>query len=330
MDPVAAPSASLRGTRLMHRLLPLISLVLFAAAAILLYRELREHTMAQMLAALRAVPPRRIGLALGLTVLSFAALAAYDGLAMRYIHHPMPLRRVIAAAFIGYGFSNSLGHPIISGGSLRYRLYAAWGLRPGEVTRVIIFGQVSFKIGAVAMAAAALLTRPAEVARLTGLPATAAQPIGAALAFAAALYFTWTLRRRDPIRVRSLVFPMPGAGITIGQLAVALVDVLLTGAVLYVLLPHQSSVTYAAFIVAFLTAILAGYWSLIPAGLGVFEMVMLAFLTPELDEPSVFGTLLVYRVVYFLLPLILAACGLLVFELSTRPRRDPETRLTGE
>ena len=44
----------------------------------------------------------------------------------------------------------------------------------------------------------------------------------------------------------------------------------------------------------------------IPAGLGVFEAVMLVGLTPALAAPAILVGLVGYRLVYFLLPLMLA------------------------
>ena len=61
-------------------------------------------------------------------------------------------------------------------------------------------------------------------------------------------------------------------------------------------------------------AIVAVAFTHVPGGLGVFELVMLVLLSPE--EPSrVIGSLLAYRVIYHLLPMVAALLLLGVHEL---------------
>ncbi|HEX3274148.1 MAG TPA: hypothetical protein VHR43_04775, partial [Gemmatimonadales bacterium] len=75
-------------------------------------------------------------------------------------------------------------------------------------------------------------------------------------------------------------------------------------AALYVLLP--SRVPFHVFFAVFLLGQIAGLIAQVPAGLGVFEAVMLWGLTPALSTPSVLVALVGYRLVYFFLPLIIA------------------------
>jgi uncharacterized membrane protein YbhN (UPF0104 family) len=72
-----------------------------------------------------------------------------------------------------------------------------------------------------------------------------------------------------------------------------------------VLLPHR--VPFHVFFAVFLLGQIAGLVAQVPAGLGVFEAVMLWGLTPALTTASVLIGLVGYRLVYFLLPLLFAA-----------------------
>lgn len=56
----------------------------------------------------------------------------------------------------------------------------------------------------------------------------------------------------------------------------------------------------------FLLGQVVGLVAQIPAGLGVFEAVMLVGLTPALSTPAILVGLVGYRLVYFVLPLVLA------------------------
>jgi uncharacterized membrane protein YbhN (UPF0104 family) len=88
------------------------------------------------------------------------------------------------------------------------------------------------------------------------------------------------------------------------QIGVSLADWVFSGAALYVLLP--SRVPFHVFFAVFLLGQIAGLIAQVPAGLGVFEAVMLWGLTPALSTPSVLVALVGYRLVYFFLPLIIA------------------------
>jgi len=95
------------------------------------------------------------------------------------------------------------------------------------------------------------------------------------------------------------------------QLTVSCGHWLATAAVLCLLFRQQ--VGYAEVLAVFLLAAVAGAIAHIPAGLGVLEAVFVGLLAPPLATPSIIAALLVYRAVYYLLPLGLA----IVLYLST-------------
>ena len=82
--------------------------------------------------------------------------------------------------------------------------------------------------------------------------------------------------------------------------------VALAALVVYLLLPQGVSVSYSAFVGVFLLAAGAGIISHVPAGLGVFETVVLLLLPREVSTPAVLSGLFAYRVIYYLMPLAAA------------------------
>jgi phosphatidylglycerol lysyltransferase len=67
-------------------------------------------------------------------------------------------------------------------------------------------------------------------------------------------------------------------------------------------MPASLGIEYLHFLTIYLLALVAGLFSQVPGGLGVFEVVMLMVLNPS--EPQlVAGSLLAYRVIYYLIPL---------------------------
>ena len=47
-------------------------------------------------------------------------------------------------------------------------------------------------------------------------------------------------------------------------------------------------------------------FSNVPAGLGVFETLMLMLLAPYYTDASILGTIVIYRIIYYIIPLFLA------------------------
>src|SRR5207237_1285768 len=67
-----------------------------------------------------------------------------------------------------------------------------------------------------------------------------------------------------------------------------------------------------------LLAQMTGLASHVPAGLGVFEVIILFFLTPAIPAATVLGALIAYRGIYYLLPLLCGCTVLAVYECLER------------
>jgi phosphatidylglycerol lysyltransferase len=98
---------------------------------------------------------------------------------------------------------------------------------------------------------------------------------------------------------------------------------MLVAGVLYVLLPSHQGLTLPAFFSIYLLALVAGLISHVPGGLGVFEIVFLALLPKEMLGANglgeaVVGALVVYRAIYYLLPLVVGSIMLGAYELHQR------------
>jgi uncharacterized protein (TIRG00374 family) len=92
----------------------------------------------------------------------------------------------------------------------------------------------------------------------------------------------------------------------------------LAAAVLYVLLPAHPDVNYFIFFGSYLLAQIAGIISNVPGGLGVFETVLILLISPPIASDQLLGALLVYRIVYYLLPLLIGLGLLALYELQQR------------
>jgi hypothetical protein len=89
------------------------------------------------------------------------------------------------------------------------------------------------------------------------------------------------------------------------------------------LLSSADSVGFNHFLSVYLLAKTVGLISHVPGGLGVFESVVRLLLPVDSSSAGVFGALLAYRVLYYLLPLVLAVAWLLPGCCCTKPAGIP-------
>src|SRR4051812_45481554 len=281
-----------------------ISLLLFIAALLVIRGQLRDHPLHEIMAELGSFRPIRLILCLAATVLGYMALAGYDALSLATLGRHLPPRRIIYAAFLGYAFANSLPLSVVTGAAVRYRLYSQWGIERGDAARVVTLNTVTYVAGLLASAGLAFALQPVLVPGFLRLPLHSARPLGFVCLAVVAGYLAWSSRPGGDLRLWRWELPRPTLGRALAQIAVSGADWVFSGAALYALLPHR--VPFHVFFAVFLLGQIVGLVAQIPAGLGVFEAVMLVGLTPALSTPAILVGLVGYRLVYFLLPLVLA------------------------
>ena len=102
----------------------------------------------------------------------------------------------------------------------------------------------------------------------------------------------------------------------IAQIVAGSVDMAVSAAVLYVLLPAEARPNLPYFLVAYAGGILFGIVSHAPGGLGVFEATIIAALGREHSAETI-AALIVYRLVYYAFPFVLGVTA------RRRPPRPP-------
>ena len=318
----AAPAAASRLRERFDALRPwlgtLLGIALFAAALWVLHHELRAYTYKEVMAALRGLPRWRLALGLALTAASYLLLTGYDALACRYLAQALRYRQIALASFVGYAFSHNVGASFVGGGAIRFRLYSSWGLGAAEIATIVAFNGITFWLGFLLLTGLALLFEPAAALSARTFPPGTEPAIGAVCVAVVVAYVGWSAVRRTPLRIGSFELRIPPLDLTLVQLTLSTFDWLLAASVLYVLLPPSPTLGFSAFLAAFLLAQVAGLASHLPAGLGVFETVVLIGLAPHLPGSAVLGSLVAYRVIYYLIPLLAAGALLGGHELLRR------------
>ena len=299
-----------------------LGLILFATALVVLRKELHAVTWHDLTSDVVATPPSQLLAALLLAALSYAALTGYDLLAFAYIGNPLSRWRVVGASFLAYAVANSVGFALFSGAAVRYRFYTRWGVTAQELSRIVFSYSSTFWLGLLALGGISLVASPLPGAHeLPGHDLVA--PVGWLLLATSVAYLVAVVVRREPIRVFRFEVPLPSPKIAFAQLAVSAMDWAFAASVLYVLLP-KSDLSFLGLLGAFLAAQLLAIASHVPGGVGVFEGLMVLLLKPFLSSAELVPALLVYRGIYYLLPLAIALVVLVADEL--RQRREQAAR----
>ena len=287
-------------------LVPLLTVAIFALVAWVIHRELAQYPLKGILQQVRAIPTLAVVRAVLFTVLSYWLLGFYDVLALRYIGRTVSYARAAFTSFIAYAFGHNLGVASFTGAAVRYRLYASSGLSAADVAAVAVFCGITTAIGLSVLAGIAFIAAPTAGAAALHLSAPLVGLIGFLLLGGVLAYAAWSLLRPAPLELRGWSLRAPSPAVALPQIALAIVDLSVSAAVLWVLLPASAGVSAPLFMGIYAVAITAGIISHVPGGLGVFESVMVLAI-PGLPADQLVGTLLAWRAVYFILPLLVAA-----------------------
>jgi phosphatidylglycerol lysyltransferase len=298
---------------------PAIGAALFVAAVLVLHRELRAVRLDEVRATLRALPRSAFLLSLLVCGINYGILTGFDLLAFRYIGRKVTDWKVAVVSFTGYAVSNSVGFALVSGTSVRYRFYSRWGLTAGEISRIVVFYMGTFFVGLLVLGGYTLVFDPPP--GVETLPGGRLVPLlGWGLLASAAAYVAAAALRREPFRFRGVEVSLPPLRVVLGQVVLSTLDWAFGAAIFYVLLP-PSQLTYLEFLSAFMAAQVVAIVSHVPGGVGVFEGTMTIFLRGWLRPEQILSSLVLYRLVYYLIPLGVALCILLADEVRQRRRK---------
>ncbi len=298
-----------------------ISVAVFVAAIAAIAHIAMEFDVGLLFNALATMPAWKLFLAALFTAASYVVLSGYDWSALIYLNRRLPYRTIALATFCGCAVANSVGANLLSGGSVRYRIYVPAGLNGFDVARVTVFGMVAFSLGTSVVVAAALSVYPELFADYFHLSPYLLKDIGMIGLLCSVGLVVVTFLKQTPFNIGPWKIRLPSGPITVAQLLVSVVDIAFAGACLYILLPAQD-LPLLPFLVVYTVAVVAGMISHVPGGLGVFESIVLISFKHVMPAESLAAALLLYRGIYYLAPLIIASIILVSREVFDRTASD--------
>ena len=290
---------------------------IFILAIWLLYHKLRSYSLGEIKHSLHQIPSAQLLLSFILMILNYMVLVGYDWLALKAIHKKLGLPRVGLVSFVGCVISYNFG-ALLGGSTVRYRLYSAWGFSTLDIVRLVLMLAVTFWVGAMGLAGAIFLFIPLDVPAELGITADHIRPLGGVLLALCIIYLIicWRAKGRA-ITLFGKEFALPTLHIALAQTFVAGLDLVVAASCLYALLPAGSNISFLEFLPSYLLAQVTVVLTHVPGGMGVLEVILMN-LTHGIPSQNVFAAILAFRVIYYLLPLLIVAILLGAYEIHLR------------
>ncbi len=309
------------------KLTALVATLVIVAAGFVLAEILREVRYADVMAAMARISPQHIALSVALAALSYFVLTFYDVLALHAMGKPQRYWRAALGSFSAYTFSHNLGFAPITGAAARWRAYKGTNLTGADIARIVVLAGVTFWLGIFVLLGVFLVSFPGALRihdQILAFPVQAA--IGGAVLLAIGGYLVLCARQMGPIIIFGWALPVPTLPQALMQFGLAATDIAIASAALLVLIPGADWALYPDFLVAYVVAVVVALVSHAPGGLGVFEAVILVTL-PEVDKAALLSALILYRIIYYWGPFLLAIALLALNEARMAAQRKRSVQI---
>lgn len=299
--------------RLLRKVISWLGLFFFGFAAFMIYRQLSKYTLEEIEDAIIAVPNKNIVLACIASFCGYLALSSYDYLALKYIRHKLATWKWMFAGFIGFAVSNNAGHAIVSGGAIRYRLYTRWRVPASDIVKMVTFSGFTYLVACFFLVIIGFVCSPEHVLSTVSSPYINWAII--LFSIGGLLFYLWGCAfYKKPIVIKEVEFEAPSLKMALAQIIIGSIDILMASLVLYFVMESYIDIPFFTFIGAFIIAQVLGVYSQVPGGLGVFELVFTNLLPEDENQATLFAILILYRIIYYLLPLVLSGIALFTYE----------------
>jgi uncharacterized membrane protein YbhN (UPF0104 family) len=298
-----------------------LMVVVLGIAGTALFEILQEVKVDDIRQAFAQITTEQILLSIGLTILSFFILSFYDVMGLSAIGKPQPYWRALFGSFTAYNLSHNLGFAPITGAAARWRAYRGTNIDAADVARLVVIAGVTFWLGIFLMLGVFLVLFPGALrVHDATMPYWTQAAIGAAILAGIAVYLVACARQTGPLNILGWTLPVPTLRQALTQFSLAATDIAVASMALLVLLPPDTWHHYPDFLVAYVVAVVVALLAHAPGGIGVFEAVVLVTL-PEVDKPALISALILYRLIYYWGPLLIALALLGINELWMWRRR---------
>src|SRR5215475_3158488 len=282
-------------------------LIIFLAVRTLVHTLKGVHKDV-ILTALTDIPASHIALAALCVMCAFFTLTFYDYFALRTIGKKhVPYRIAALSSFCSYSIGHNIGATVFTGGAIRFRIYSDYGLNAIDVAKICFLSGLTFWLGNLVVLGIGMAYHPSAASAMDLLPEAMNRLIGIGCLAGIVTYFAWLMsgNGRRQLGQHGWKVVLPSWRLTLVQVLIGVVDLSFCATAMYLLVPANPAIDFLSLAVVFILATLLGFASHAPGSIGVFDAAMLVAL-PQFGREQLLATLLVFRVLYFVIPFSIA------------------------
>lgn len=301
-----------------------VAIFIFTMAVKALYRLTQTVSLAEVLSAVSQIPAPKLAVAILVVAFGYGLLTLYDFIALRHLGRgrQRSYPSVALTSFTAYAISHTIGANLVTATGIRYRHYHHGGLSNNEIANVVWLVSMAFTFGISTLIGFSLTLHPeitvqllAQLDKSLGLFENTfyVRALGILMLSIVAAITLYAGKQGKHVVIKGWRFDLPPAVVVLQQIAISILDLSTVALVLWLLLPTSAHISYWATFSAFIQSMAVGILSHVPGGLGVFEVTMIAAL-PQVDRTQMLAVLLIFRMIYYILPFLVALLLLLLYE----------------
>ena len=237
-------------------------------------------------------------------IAAFCTLTFYDFFALRTIGKVhVPYRIAALTSFTSYTIGHNIGATVFTGGAIRFRIYSDYGLSAIDVAKICFLSGLTFWLGNTFVLGIGMAWHPWAASAMDQLPPAINRLIASGGIAAIVAYLVWLALgdNRRELGQNGWKVVLPSARLTLVQILIGVVDLGFCALAMYLLMPAEPYIDFVSLAVVFILATLLGFASHAPGSIGVFDAAMLVAL-PEFGREQLVATLVVFRILYFMIP----------------------------
>ena len=288
----------------------ILSVTILMASSVVLFYRLRGLDWDVVRAAIAAVPLAHVAAAAFFAACGYVTLAAYDWFALRTIGaRQVPLSVAALTGVTSYAIGHGIGAMVFASAAIRLRIYSRWGLGLIDIAKMSFIAGLTFWLGNITALSVGMVYMPDAARAVDQIPSWGNRAIGIAVLATLSAYLIWVWSKTRVLGRNSSSVRLPSGSMTLLQIAIGLADLSCCSLVMYLLMPSLPTVDFLPLAVIVVFGTLIGFASHAPGGIGALDAVMLVGL-PSFEPATLVATLLLYRILYFVLPFAIALAGL--------------------
>lgn len=196
---------------------------------------------------------------------------------------------------------------MFTGGAIRFRIYSDFGLNAIDVAKICFISGLTFWLGNVFVLGIGMAVHPDAAGAMNLLPSSINRLIGLGCLAGILAYLVWVAvgRGRRQLGRNGWKVVLPSGRLTLLQIFIGVVDLGFCSLAMYLLMPNTPYIDFLSLAVVFILATLLGFASHAPGSIGVFDAAMLVAL-PQFGREELLATLLMFRLLYFVIPFTIA------------------------